>query len=185
MKESKKVLEILIAAEESIKKDKTYNLKHLSEEAIESASITQDPENLTVAVVVYSLGKIFERKQYKNLKGWENFKKITLDSLKKAIEDIRNKNSKDFQSDLLLIRRAIGKISGKLKIYIEDVFKKAEINNASKIYERGLSLEKTSKLLGVSLYDLQNYAGQQNFDNYISKNVSVKERIKYLEDLFK
>ncbi|MFQ5532070.1 MAG: hypothetical protein ACE5ES_05640, partial [Candidatus Nanoarchaeia archaeon] len=48
-------------------------LKSLSSEAIHEASIEQDPDAVTAAVVIYSLSKIFEREHYHKMPGWEKF----------------------------------------------------------------------------------------------------------------
>ena len=68
--------------------------------------------------------------------------------------------------------------------YIEDVFKKAQINKASKIYEHGISLEKTAKLLGVSMFDLASYTGQAIADTSEGNTISVKTRIKNAMEMF-
>lgn len=185
MKERENILKILIETEQAIKEENTAPLKNLSDQTLHSASTTGDPDNITVAVIVYSLGKIFERPDYKTMKGWSSFKRITLSSLKCSIKDLEKNNEKKFRKDFALIRKAINKISGKLKKYIEDVFKRAEINKASRIYEHGISLGKTAKMLGVSMYDLASYTGQTGISEVpLNKTIDVKTRVKMLEKLF-
>ena len=82
------------------------------------------------------------------------------------------------------IRKAIEKLSGKLKNYIQDVFRSAEINKASRIYEHGISMEKTARLLGVSLFELARYSGEKEDDIPESITVSVRQRIKFAMELF-
>ena len=86
-----------------------------------------------------------------------------------------------------MIRTAISKLSGKMKSYIYDVFRKAEINKASKIYEHGISMEQTANLLGLTLFELASYAGQKPeiSETPFTKTMNVKSRIKRAEDLFK
>ena len=65
-----------------------------------------------------------------------------------------------------------------------DVFE-AEINKAFKIYEHGISSEKTAELLGVSLWDLSSYIGQSSISEaHISMSMPVKKRLKIAEDIF-
>ena len=64
MKEAENILKILIKTSDAIRTNETHTLKNLSDQTIHSASTTGDEDNLTVAVIVYSLGKIFERKHY-------------------------------------------------------------------------------------------------------------------------
>ena len=84
------------------------------------------------------------------------------------------------------IRNSLNKIDGDLVRYIKDVFKKAEINKAFKLYEHGLSTEKTAKLLGVSLWDLASYIGQSSIgDAKVAISMPVEKRVKIAEDIFR
>ena len=55
------------------------------------------------------------------------------------------------------IRNSINEIEGDLSVYLRDILYKAGINKAFKLYEHGLSAEKTASLLGVSLWDFAGY----------------------------
>ena len=84
------------------------------------------------------------------------------------------------------IRNSLNKIEGDLGRYIKDVFKKAEINKAFKLYEHGLSTEKTAELLGVSLWDMAGYIGQSNIgDAKVAISMPIAKRIKIAEDIFR
>ena len=84
-----------------------------------------------------------------------------------------------------MLRSAIEHLSGRLKDYIQDVFRKASINRASKIYEHGISMEKTASLLGITLFELASYAGQkEEAELPQTKTIDVKARIKLAEDFF-
>ena len=184
MKECENVLIILKKTLNAIKKEDPTPLKELSDETIHCAS-KGDVDNLNIAIVIYSLGKILSRPDYRTLKGWESFKRIVAVSLKSSINDLENKNQEKFRNDFNLIRKAINKVSGKLKKYIEEVFQKAEIAKASRIYEHGISAEKTAKMLGISMFDLQNYTGQTGISEVgLNQTINVKTRIKMLEELF-
>ena len=83
------------------------------------------------------------------------------------------------------IRNSLNLISGDLSRYIRDVFNKAEINKAFKLYEHGLSTEKTAELLGVSLWDMASYIGQSHIgDAKIAISMPAAERVKIAEDIF-
>lgn len=186
MKEVDNILRILKSTLAAIENDNPNPLKELSDQTIHSASITGDPDNITVAVIVYSIGKILSRPDYRNLPGWQAFHKLILSSLKCSITDLEKNDEEKFRSDFMYIRKAINKVSGKLKKYIEEVFEKAEISKASRIHEHGISLEKTAKMLGITMFDLQNYTGQTGIsDVSYNQTISVKDRIKLAEDFFK
>lgn len=186
MQEKENVLRILEETKLALKNNDAFKLKELSNQTIHTASMTQDSDNIAVAVIVYSLSKIVERIEYQNLQGWGNFYKIILSSVDNSINAIKSKNDKKLTESLTLIRNTIAKLSGKLKFYIQDVFRKAEINKASKIYEHGISMEKTANLLGITMFELASYAGQkQEMGVPSEQTIGVKSRIKIAEDMFK
>ena len=186
MQEKDNVLRIFQETKEAILDGDTVKIKTLSNQTINTASLTHDPDNIAVAIIVYSLSKILEREDYKKLSGWNNFYKTYINVIDKIIPAIKKSDDKNIRENLKLIRQAINKLSGKLKIYIKDVFRKARINKASKIYEHGISMEKTSKLLGITMYELANYAGQTEISDLpLGKTLDVKSRIKLAEEMFR
>jgi len=185
MREVENILDILKQTQKAINEGNSTIIKNLSNQTIHTASLTQDPDNIAVAVAIYSLGKIFEREDYRSLKGWRDFQKITSDALTKSIKDLESKDIERFGKDFEFLTKAINKISGRLRDYIEEVFKKARINKASRIYEHGISLEKTAKLLGISMFDLAEYTGKTGIsDVEFSKTTEVKARIKWTKEMF-
>ncbi len=186
MQEKENVLRILQEARTAVKEDNSIKLKELSNQTIHTASITQDADNIAVAVAVYSLSKIVERREYRNFPGWKDFYKTVMLCIDDSINAIKKNDDKKLKDSLMLIRKSVSKLSGKLKSYIQDVFRKAEINKASKIYEHGISMEKTASLLGITMFELASYAGQKpDGEAPLSKTIEVKSRIKTAMDMFK
>lgn len=185
MKERDNVLRILEETKKALEKDDAVEIKNLSNQTTNTASLTQDPDNISVAVVIYSIGKIMERENYRGMRGWDSFYRIVVKSLEKAIKDVKEKDDAGFRKDIELIRKAINKLSGKLKKYIAEVFRKAQINKASRIYEHGISMEQTAKLLGITMFELADYAGKTGIpDVPVSKTLDSKTRIKLAMDMF-
>ena len=60
---------------------------------------------------------------------------------------------KVFRKEIISVRKDIH-IFGPLKEYIQEVFRKAYINKASRIYEHGISRAETAGLLGVTQWEL-------------------------------
>lgn len=187
MQEKENILRILQETKNAIKNNDSFRLKELSDQTIHTASITQDPDNIAVAVAVYSLSKIIERKKYHEFPGWNQFYKIITLAVDNSIESIKKNDDKKLKENLMSIQKAISKLSGDLKNYIQDVFRKAQINKASKIYEHGISMEQTANLLGVTLFELASYAGQKPeiSEAPLTKTLDVKSRIKNAMDMFK
>lgn len=185
MKEVENVLRILKETKIAFQRNDSYQLKQLSNQTTNTASLTQDLDNIALAVIVYSLSKIAERENYKKLPGWKNFySKINL-FLDKTIADIEDKDYESFKKDFKKIRGSIENLSGKLKKYIKELFRNAEINKASRLHEHGLSMEQTAKLLGVTLYELADYVGKTGISDAPESNtMSTRARIKLAKDIF-
>ena len=185
MKEAENILRILRETLRLIKEDKAQELKTLSGQTIHSATISQDGDNIVVAVLVYSLGKILERTHYRDMEGWSGFYSTVTKNLELAIKALEKEDIKNVRIYLGRIRNSLNKISGDLGRYIKDVFRKAEINKAFKLYEHGLSSEQTAELLGVSLWDLASYIGQSSIgDSKIAISMPVAKRVQIAEEIF-
>lgn len=185
MKEVENVLRILRDARHFVQEDRPYELKNLSDQTIHAATISQDGDNVIVAVLVYSIGKVMERANYRNMEGWNEFYSAVVKNLDLAAKALGKGDVEKTRTYLGLIREKLNEIEGDLGRYIKDVFRKAEINKAFKLYEHGLSTEKTAELLGVSLWDLASFIGQSNLgDAKVGITMPVKDRIKIAEDFF-
>ena len=185
MREVKNILNILRAAKNLVEQDKAHDLKTLSNQTIHSATISQDGDDVIIAVLIYSLGKLMERDHYREMEGWTEFYEAVTKNLGLAIKALEKDNLKNMRIYLGRIRNSLNKISGDLSRYIKDVFKKAEINKAFKLYEHGLSTEKTAELLGVSLWDMASYIGQSHIgDSKAAITMPAAARVKIAEEIF-
>ena len=187
MKEVENLLNILQETKKAIQDNDPIKIKELSDHTSHTSSLSQDEDNILLAVIVYSLSKIIERKEYREYPSWNGFYKTIISAIDKSIIALKKDDEEGFKENLGLITQAINKLSGKLKTYIQDVFRKARINKAAKIYEHGISMEKTAHLLGISLFELANYAGQRGeaAEAPLTKTMDVKQRIKIAMDMFK
>jgi hypothetical protein len=181
MQEVDNILRILEESRKAFMNNDSAQLKLISNQTNNTASLTQDPENIAIAVIIYSLSKIIENG---NNVSREYSKKIIdyLIQLKLSLQKSDKKNVRDI---LGKFNNYIQRDSLKYKIYVQDVFRKASINKASKLYEHGLSMEKTANLLGVTLYELSDYIGSKNLDIKDGGEISAKSRIKIAEEVFR
>ncbi len=186
MEEEDNVLRILKEARQAISENDSYKIKQLSNQTIHTATISQDPDNVIVAVLVYSLAKIVERKHYRAMPGWKKFYSEFLKYWDASIEHLEKGELEKYRDDVGKIRNVMNRISSNLGQYIRDVFRKAKINKAFKLYEHGLSEEQTAHLLGVSLWDLAGYIGQSSISEAkVSESLPEVKRIKFTEEMFK
>ena len=118
MKEVENILRILRETLRFIKEDKPQELKVLSGQTIHSATISQDGDNIVVAVLVYSLGKFLERDHYKKMEGWDGFYKVIIKNLELTIKSLEKNEIENVRIYLGRIRHSLNKISGDLGKYI-------------------------------------------------------------------
>ncbi len=186
MHEKGHVISILEETKEAIKNDDIARLKELSNQTIHSASTEQDTDSITIAILIYSLSKIIERKHQYGEKDCKEFCAFAFKEMEKVLKSLKNDGEGAFTQSLGALMEKLTKSSGEFKNNVEDVFRKARINKASKIYEHGISMEQTSKLLGISMYELASYTGQKGSANVpYTKTMSVKDRIKLAMDFFR
>lgn len=186
MQEVDNILRIFKESKVAMQAGDGSKLRSLSDQTINTASRTQDPDNIATAVIVYALSKMVERGDYRKQEGWNIFYEKLERSIDKIIKAIELKKDLLIKRNLKEMRQNIGSLSGNLKKYIEDVFRRASINKASRIYAHGISSEKTASLLGISIWELQNYSGESIAkEDPESKTITAKQRIKLLEDFFK
>ncbi len=185
MEEKEHILEVLKKVKIAFKSEDYIEIKNLSDNVIHNCSINQDPDCIAVAVVVYSLSKLIERKSYKTEKQWPKFFKEYLKNIDDAISSLEKDDIETFREEITQIRGLIQSLSGNLKKSIDYVFRRAQINKASRIYEHGISMEKTAKILGISIWELAEYAGKTGIgDVNLGITMPIKERIKQAEEVF-
>ena len=185
MEERGHVLKVLKEVKLALREQKYIEIKNLSNEITHQASIHQDPDLISVAVIIYSLSKLLERKNYKEQKNWERFYREYIQGIENLIKNLEKDDINGFRNQVNLIRKLIQGLSGKLKIYIQDIFRNAKINKASRIYEHGISMQKTAKILGVSVWELSEYAGKTGIGNVnLGITMPIQQRVKLAEEIF-
>jgi len=185
MQEKENILDILKRVRKAVEEEDSIKLRELSDRTIHSSSIFQDGDNIAVAVIVYSLSKIIERKNYQSYKEWSNFLEKYIKNIEVAIAALEKDNLEKFRQALNDIRKAINDLSGNFKTHVQDVFKKARVNKASRIYEHGISMEATAKLLGISMWELAEYTGNTGIgDVDLGITMPEKQRIKIAMEMF-
>lgn len=178
-KEVEHVIKVLKDAQTALRNNNSMMLQQLSDQTIHSASITQHTDFITIAVLIYSLNKLILNRIRMPIRNWDLFVRKVNDELSKAITELRNEDSEEFARHLEHCKELLKGLSPNLRPDVEDVIQKASLNKASKIYEHGISLAQTSRLLDVSQWDLLNYVGQRTqAENPLNKTLDVKKRAK-------
>jgi len=178
------ILKILKKTLEALQTKDYVEIKSLSNKIIHQASIEQDPDIVSLAVIIYSLSKLIERETYKTEKNWNSFYKAFIQNIQDMIHALEKNDIDDFREEVNQNRKLIQNLSGKLKSFIQDVFRKSQVNKASKIYEHGISMETTAKILGITVWELAEYVGSKVEKNGFTSTIPIRNRIKLVEEVF-
>lgn len=185
MEEVGHIIEVLEKVKKAIKEEDVVSLKELSNQTIHTVSAHQDTGNVTMAVIVYALGKLIERKSSLKIKNWNLFTKKIDSEFTLAIKALQEDKQKEYEKYMQMARKSITSTSLNIKPYIQEVLRKASINKASKIYEHGISLGQTAEILGVSLWELSEYTGQTKIpDAKYNVTISAEKRAKMALEFF-
>lgn len=171
-----KIIEILKGYDEA---DAT-EVSDISNNTIHNASIFQDEDSTSIAILVYSLSKIMHRKKFEV--DYRQFSEM----FKAALDKLRKNDPDGYRKEIEKIFKLISKVDSKLRFYIEEVISQAQIKKGSKLYEHGISLARASEVLGISQWELMNYIGKTSIiDAYEKEIISMKDRLKYARSLFR
>ncbi len=185
MEEKGHLVEVLEQTKAAIEREDTFKLNELSNQTIHSASINQDTGSITIAVIVYALSKLIERKKTLKIKNWDQLIKKFICQFSLAIKALEENKTSKYQECMRMARKTITSTALNIKPYVQEVLRKASINKASKIYEHGISLGHTAEILGVSEWELTEYAGQTKIpDIKYSISLDVKKRAALAMEFF-
>jgi len=181
------LIRVLDKSINALKQNDMKILKEISNETVHDATVFQDEYSITVAVLIYSLSKVFERElHYSQFRGWSDFCSECLGTLEVAKQKLIKGDIEGFDSFLKKYLTVLNRTHKKLQLYIQDVLDKAKINKASRLYEHGLSMGRTAELLGITKFELMDYVGRTYIaDAKTSVTLSATERLRFTRGLFK
>jgi hypothetical protein len=171
-----KVINILEVKEE---KD-VLEIKELSDYTIHSASTYQDKDAISIAVVIYAIYKIIDRRASAESKVYT----LILHHLRKARRYLKKNDFERYDAMIRGLLKEISEMDKKLRMYIIDVIEKAKLKKGSKIYEHGVSIARAAELMGISQWELMSYVGKTEVVEETPKITSLKSRLKLTRRLF-
>jgi predicted transcriptional regulator len=182
MEEREHIASVLKQASQALKQEDVAVLKEISNQTVHCSSCFQDPGTTAMAVVIYALSKLIERKESLNIKRWSETSKKIQSYLLLAQGAVKDEKEQVFEGYMESIRTTLTSLSINLKPYVQDILQKASVNKANKIYEHGISLGKTAQLLGLSQWDLSTYTSQR--DDPYHATIPTKKRAQIALEFF-
>lgn len=185
MEEAEHKIQVLEGAKQALSGKDSYALRGLSDQTIHCASTYQDNGSIITAVLIYALSKLVERKDFERIKNWDKLVEKLLYLFTEAIKAAMQEDEDKYEENMKIARETLESSSVDLKHYIQEVLNKASINKASKMYEHGISLGQTAKLLGLTNWELTEYTGQSKIvESRYNKTINIKTRAKMALDFF-
>ncbi len=155
----------------------TYRLRELSDHTVHNASIFQDEDSISIAVIIYALSKIIQRDQ--------KVPKPLITSIQNAKRLLTDHNMKDYVAEVRSITKLIQSLDSKMSLYIQKVINNSEIKKGSRLYENGISLSRAAEMLGVSQWEMMAYVGKTSIiDKTPVYSTNVKKKIELTRKIF-
>ncbi len=170
------IISILDSSIEALRDRDSMRLRSLSDHTIHNASIFQDKDSISIAVIMYALSKIIDR--------MSRIEPVVFSSLGKARDCLKGSDFSGYEENIRLLMDTIADFDRKLDLYIQKVINEAEIKKGSRLYEHGISLAQTAGLLGISQWELMKYIGQTKIPDQFSDDVKVTDRLAHARRIF-
>lgn len=177
----KDIIEVLekLAGILKVKEDSDIvEMKELSNHVIHNASVFQDEDSISIAVLIYALSKVIERKQ----KDTDYNKLISM--LNSGISSLKNSNDEEFRKSIKNIFNFIRTMDERLRLFIHEVINQAQIKKGCRLCEHGISIARSSEVLGISQWELMHYVGKTTLMDQYSEPVNALKRLKMARGLF-
>lgn len=151
--------EILYDLETAIKilqvreKSDLEELRRLSDHAIEHVAAYKDLDVISVTVLIYSIYKAFSCLSSKDYSA-------ILRELENAYRFLNVNQLGSYNGSIKKLYEIIRRCSLKTKEHLQDVMHAARIKKGTVLLSKGLSIGQAAGLMGLSNWDLQQYAGR-------------------------
>jgi len=175
----KDILEVLDEAIKSLQAEDHHALLELSNHVIHDASIFQDDDSVSFAVIIYAISKIVHRCYVEKIPAPKIVPLLqeAKDALELGKEDV-------YRAVVRRIFDEVKRLDEKTGLYITEVLDQARIKKASRVTEHGISLARTAELLGISQWELQSYFGKTQIPEQ-ELGISAGQRLKVARGWFR
>ncbi|HLC70606.1 MAG TPA: hypothetical protein VJI32_01275 [Candidatus Nanoarchaeia archaeon] len=152
-------------------------LKTLSDHAIEDIAVQKDLELVSVTVLLYSIYKTvtcIDAKAYDQL----------LKELQNASMSLEQRNLGKYNAAIKKLYDLIRTCNAQVKEHLNDVMQAARIKKGATLLQRGLSIGQAAGLMGLSNWELQQYAGKTTALDQHTEKIPAQTRMKKALQLF-
>ncbi len=158
-----------------IEEDDSFSLRVMSNKLVEESAFTDNKALFELALIAYAFSKLLRKQHFRELPGWDSFKKSMAYYLKKEIQ--KESTLESMQETLSQVLERIREFDEQAGNYAVDVVHHARVKQASRMYALGLSLSRACEIAGVSKAELIDYVGTTKIhERPFTQTKSVRER---------
>lgn len=153
-------------------------LKSLSDHAIEDVALHKDLDLISVTVLIYSL--------YKMCGGLAavDYNSIVAE-LRNAQQTLQQGNLSKYNRSIKTLYVLVQRCNVKVQEHLQDVMQAARIKKGTALLEKGLSIGQAAGLMGLSNWDLQQYAAKTVALAQHAESIPAAKRLKTAFSIFK
>jgi hypothetical protein len=172
------VLRKVIAILETKEEKDALEMKELSNHVIHDATLFEDQDAVSIAVMIHALAKLIEHSP--QTFSYRDF----LALLKNCLHELEMNDLQGFHGIIRKIYALIERYDSKLNLYATDVLHHAQIKKGCKVCEHGVSCAKSAQLLDVSQWDLLQYLGKTTHADIDNDGHDIRTRLGIVRRLF-
>ena len=158
-------------------------LRGLSNRLIKEASIEDNFAKAELGVITYALHKIESKEHFVNNPKWIKIKNVIATDLESVIVAAENNDLKKVIFKLKKVIVDINKIDLSIGHFVQGIFEKAKVKQASLAYSYGLSISQSAELTGADKKELQSYIGFTKMSDEEEESKSLLTRVSELKEL--
>ncbi|PIN76907.1 hypothetical protein COV17_00460 [Candidatus Woesearchaeota archaeon CG10_big_fil_rev_8_21_14_0_10_36_11] len=152
-------------------------LKQLSNDTIEHVALYKDLDIISVTVLLYSLYKILLSIKPEDYK-------LVLHELILAKQNLEGREFGAYNGNIKRLFTIIQKCDTKVKEHLQDVMQASRIKKGTVLVDKGLSIGQAAGLMGLSNWDLQQYASKTQALSSHHETIPAKKRLTKALQLF-
>jgi hypothetical protein len=175
----KEILKDLNSVIEIIRNKEVKDSEELSKLSNQSTTLVatyKDLDLISITVLIYSLSKTVQSLSDEDYKDF-------LTEIQRTYKYLQQGNFGYYNKSVKSLFNIIKRSSDQVKTHLEDVMHAARIKKGAILLQKGLSLGQAAGLMGLSNWDLQQYAGRTTSLSF-KTTISAKARLSTAFDVF-
>jgi hypothetical protein len=178
------MLETLVARMKAIRgafaAGRALDLRQIANDSLTEAAMRNDEVVCRISVIAYCLHKFLSKEHIQEDRGWPKIRGNILALLDGSLRFLEKAKMKEFESQLDKIGGAVRKADAEMGNYVQNLYDKAKVKQASAAYGLGLSLSQAAALAGANKKELLNYIGVTKMHDELYSEIGIRERLKKL-----